>query len=66
MNHFKKNLLALLFLGAGGTVLVPAVIRPAHAAESESCLKAEYVHDGKCQGAIVTMCSGPPECFQAT
>lgn len=60
-----KTLISLVLAGIGLVVISP-VVRPANAAEAESCLKAEYVHNGQCQGSLVTMCSGPPECFRDT
>jgi hypothetical protein len=57
-----KNLLALVLVGAG--IAMIGAPRPASAAEG--CLKAEYVHNGQCQGTLKDMCSGPPECFGIT
>lgn len=58
-----KSLLSILFLGGGLIVLGPVAV---HAVESEGgdCIKGEYVSNDQCQGALTSMCKGPPECFK--
>jgi hypothetical protein len=58
-----SNLLGALFVSGGLAVIAPPVLH-AVAAGSGDCIRGEYVVDDKCQGALVSPCKGPPECWK--
>jgi hypothetical protein len=59
-----KSLLSILFLGGGLVVLGPVAVHAVEGDAAGDCIKGEYVQDDACQGALTSMCKGPPECYK--